>query len=162
MNVKKLPHDTDFQTRAVDIHTLLISIHIYRNNLMAAFKYQLHNNFGVFLRQNSCSLNYWDPFRKLKRKLYDFSSQVGRTRSSFWVIYIEISFTVCQYLLTSRCKNFCSESFVDTYAHEVGETQQSALGNTNFKILGLFCFQPQYYCLLNFKHWWAIGDGERF
>ena len=86
MNVKKWPHDTDFQTRAVDIHTLLISIHIYRNNLMAAFKYQLHNNFGVFLRQNSCSLNYWDPFRKLKRKLYDFSSQVGRTRSSFWVI----------------------------------------------------------------------------
>ena len=90
MNVKKLPHDTDFQTRAVDIHTLLISIHIYRNNLMAAFKYQLHNNFGVFLRQNSCSLNYWDPFRKLKRKLYDFSSQVGRTRSSFWVIYRNI------------------------------------------------------------------------
>ena len=40
MNVKKLPHDTDFQTRAVDIHTLLISIHIYRNNLLAALKYQ--------------------------------------------------------------------------------------------------------------------------
>ena len=158
MNVKKLPHDTDFQTRAVDIHTLLISIHIYRKNLMAAFKYQLHNNFGVFLRQNSCSLNYWDPFRKLKRKLYDFSSQVGGTRSSFWVIYRNI-FQFASICWHPDAKTSALRSLL---THEVGEMQQSALGNTNFKILGFFCFQPQYYCLLNFKHWWATGDGERF